>query len=105
MKKQLFLISFFLIGFTCVFSQSKRIDAPDFISTSGSSIEAEDLVISLTAGDNIINFLQIEDALALTPEYRPGVIEVAISDLKIFFINSYLCLKLFVQDQVKMLLA
>lgn len=104
MIKQLFLISFFLIGFTCDFSQSKTVEASDFISTSGSSIEAEDLVISLTTGDNVIDFLQIEDALAPIPEDRSGFIELVISDLKIFFINSYLCLKLFMQDKVNMLL-
>ena len=76
MKKQLFLISIFLTGFACVFSQSKKIEAMDAISTSGSSIETEELVISWTIGDNIIDFLQIEDALAPKPEDRPGVMKM-----------------------------
>ena len=76
MKKHLFLISIFLTGFACVFSQSRKIEALDAISTSGSSIEAENLVISWTIGDNIIDFLQIEDALAPKPEDRPGVMKM-----------------------------
>ncbi len=76
MKKQLFLISFFLTGFACFFSQLRKFEVLDAISTSGSSIEAEGLVISWTIGDNIIDFLQIEDALALKPGDRPGVMEM-----------------------------
>ena len=76
MKKQLFLISIFLTGFASLFSQSKTIEALDVISTSGSSIASEDMVISWTIGENIIDFLQIEDALSPKPEDRPGVMKM-----------------------------
>jgi hypothetical protein len=76
MNKQLFLILIFLTSFSSLFSQSKAREALDVISTSGSSIESEKIVISWTIGNNIIDFLQIEDAQSPRPEDKPGVMEM-----------------------------
>ena len=76
MKKQLFLISIFLTGFISLFGQSKTIEALDVISTSGSTMVSEDIVISWTIGENIIDFYQTNASASTKPEEMPGVIEM-----------------------------
>ena len=76
MNKQFLLILIFLTSFANLFSQSKARETLDVISTSGSIIESEKIVISWTIGNNIIDFLQIEEALSPRPEDKPGVMEM-----------------------------
>ena len=73
MKRKIPLVALMLLISCSMFGQRKALDV---ISTSGSSMESEDLVVSWTIGNNIIDFVLIEDALATKPEDRDGVMQM-----------------------------
>ena len=58
MKRKIPLFALMLLISCSIFGQRKALDV---ISTSGSSMESEDLVVSWTIGNNIIDFVLIEE--------------------------------------------
>lgn len=55
--KKLFIISLFLTGLISLYGQSKGMNV---ISSAGSSIESDNLIISWTIGEDLIDFTVIE---------------------------------------------
>ena len=69
------LLIFTLIMCAMAHSFSQKFNS-DVISTSGSSIVSEDMVISWTIGDNLIDFFQSETPLSTTIENQSGTLEM-----------------------------
>ena len=76
MRKLFFIVIISILSFVSLYCQSERGKTLNVISTAGSSIESESLVISWTVGDNIIDFLQIQESIGPKPEDRPGVMKM-----------------------------
>jgi hypothetical protein len=71
--KNLFIISIFLTGLIPLFSQTKGMNA---ISTAGSSIESNNMVISWTIGEDLIDFTMTDAAVNLKPGDHSEVMEL-----------------------------
>jgi len=70
---KLFIISFFLTGLIPLFSQSTGMNA---ISTAGSSIESNNMVISWTIGEDLIDFTMMDAAMNPEPGDKSEVMEL-----------------------------
>jgi hypothetical protein len=70
---KLFIVSLFLIGLVPLYSQSKGMNA---ISTAGSSIESNNLIINWTIGEDLIDFSIIDATMTAKPGIMTEVLEM-----------------------------
>ncbi|MBE0674889.1 MAG: hypothetical protein IH591_09535 [Bacteroidales bacterium] len=71
--KHILIIIVCLAELTTVCGQGRGMNA---ISTAGSSIESNDLVISWTIGEDLIDFTLLDAAMTNKPGYNPNVLEM-----------------------------
>ena len=71
--KKLFIVSLFLTGLIPLNAQSKDMNV---ISTAGSSIESNNLVINWTIGEDLIDFSLIDASMKAKPGNNAEVMEM-----------------------------
>lgn len=72
MKNILLIISFVL----CLSGLSAQNRGMSTISTSGSSFHYENMVISWTIGEDLLDFTMLDASTVYKPEIKPGVLEM-----------------------------
>jgi len=68
------LLTITLMVFVCNVSAQNR--GMNSISTAGSSIHSNNLVVSWTIGEDLIDFTMLDASAVYRPELRPGVLEM-----------------------------
>lgn len=71
--KHTFLIITLLLCIATVSAQNKGMNT---ISTSGSSVHYENMVISWTIGEDLLDFTMLDVSTLYRPELKPGVMEM-----------------------------